>query len=161
MLDTVAAPRMAQGSPAVPASELRAVMAHYPTGVVVVTAMADGAPVGFVVGSFTSISLDPPLVGFFADQSSTTYPKVERAGAFCANVLSSDHSHPVSYTHLQHTVLECELGGRWDPMAGRGGNRRLTAAPRGGHPVRERGSQLGGHRRCSLCRRAVLRRVVR
>ena len=60
---------------------------------VVVTAMADGAPVGFVVGSFTSISLDPPLVGFFADQSSTTYPKVERAGAFCANVLSSDHSH--------------------------------------------------------------------
>ena len=33
-----------------------------------------------VVGTFTSISLDPPLVGFFPDKSSTSWPKIERTG---------------------------------------------------------------------------------
>ena len=42
----------------------RLVLGHFPTGVTVVTAMVDGEPVGFTIGSFTSVSLDPPLVGF-------------------------------------------------------------------------------------------------
>jgi flavin reductase (DIM6/NTAB) family NADH-FMN oxidoreductase RutF len=49
----------------------RDVMGCHPTGVCVVTAAAnDGARFGMVVGSFTSISLDPPLVGFFPDKKS-------------------------------------------------------------------------------------------
>ena len=74
----------------------RRVLGHYPTGVCVVTAMepaADGGggtPVGLVVGSFTSVSLDPPLVAFLPDQGSTTWPRIERAGRFCVNVLASD-----------------------------------------------------------------------
>ena len=44
----------------------RKVLGHYPTGVCVVTAVqADGTPTGMVVGSFTSVSLEPPLVAFF------------------------------------------------------------------------------------------------
>lgn len=70
--------------------EFRRVLGHYPTGVCVITAMpADGKPVGLVVGSFTSVSLDPPLVGFFPDRSSTSWPKVQASGHFCVNVLAA------------------------------------------------------------------------
>jgi flavin reductase (DIM6/NTAB) family NADH-FMN oxidoreductase RutF len=47
-------------------------------------------PVGMVVGSFTSVSLDPPLVAFFPGRSSTSWPRIERAGGFCVNVLAAD-----------------------------------------------------------------------
>lgn len=68
--------------------EFRRILGHYPTGVCAITAIAqDGRPVGLVVGSFTSVSLDPMLVAFFPDKSSTTWPKVEAAGQFCVNVL--------------------------------------------------------------------------
>ena len=69
----------------------RSVLGAYPTGVCVITAVdADGARHGLVVGSFTSISLDPPLVGFFPDKRSGTWPKIEGAGRFCVNVLGAD-----------------------------------------------------------------------
>lgn len=69
--------------------EFRRILGHYPTGVCAITAMAgNGKPVGLIVGSFTSVSLDPPLVGFFPDRSSTSWPRVEAAGRFCVNVLS-------------------------------------------------------------------------
>lgn len=67
----------------------RRTLGSYPTGVVVVTAAGD-EPAGMVVGTFTSVSLDPPLVGFLPDRSSTTWPRIEAAGAFCANVLGAD-----------------------------------------------------------------------
>jgi flavin reductase (DIM6/NTAB) family NADH-FMN oxidoreductase RutF/alkylhydroperoxidase/carboxymuconolactone decarboxylase family protein YurZ len=68
----------------------RQVLGQYPTGVCVVTAtQADGRHAGFVVGSFTSVSLEPPLVGFFPDKGSTSWPKIERARSFCVNVLSA------------------------------------------------------------------------
>lgn len=69
----------------------RRVLGHYPTGVCVVTASAeDGAPVGMVVGSFTSVSLDPPLVAFFPAKSSGSWPRIQQIGRFCVNVLASD-----------------------------------------------------------------------
>ena len=44
----------------------REVLAHFGSGVVVITSAGpDGSPVGMTVGSFTSISMEPPLVGFF------------------------------------------------------------------------------------------------
>ncbi|GHB73809.1 flavin reductase [Streptomyces viridiviolaceus] len=72
----------------------REVLGQYPTGVCVVTAVqADGSRAGFVVGSFTSVSLDPPLVAFFPDKGSTSWPKIEKAGRFCVNILSADQEH--------------------------------------------------------------------
>ena len=69
----------------------RRVLGHYPTGVCVVTATdRTDAPVGMVVGSFTAVSLEPPLVAFFPDRRSTTWPRIEAAGRFCVNVLAGD-----------------------------------------------------------------------
>lgn len=77
--------------PAIDSARFRHVLGHYPTGVCVVTACdSDGSTSGMVVGSFTSVSLDPPLVAFFPDKSSTSWPRIERAGKFCVNILASD-----------------------------------------------------------------------
>jgi flavin reductase (DIM6/NTAB) family NADH-FMN oxidoreductase RutF len=73
------------------AGVFRRVLGHYPTGVCVMTALEpDGRPVGMAVGSFTAVSLDPPLVGFMPDKSSTSWPRIARVGRFCVNVLSSN-----------------------------------------------------------------------
>lgn len=69
----------------------RDVLGTYPTGVCVITAIdGEGRRSGLVVGSFTSISLDPPLVGFFPDKRSGTWPKIAAIGRFCVNVLGAD-----------------------------------------------------------------------
>jgi len=72
-------------------NEFRRVLGHYPTGVCVITASPEGGrPTGLVVGSFTSVSLAPPMVGFLPDRSSTSWPKVQAAGHFCVNVLAAN-----------------------------------------------------------------------
>lgn len=75
---------------AVDEARFRQVLGHFPTGVTVVTAIADDGPVGVAVGSFFSVSLDPPLVAFCAGKASTSYPKIEAAEHFCVNVLAED-----------------------------------------------------------------------
>lgn len=57
-----------------------------------VAAMSDGCPVGMCVGSFTSVSLAPPLVGFLTDRASTTWPLILRARTFAVSVLGHDHA---------------------------------------------------------------------
>lgn len=77
------------GDPADP-RWFRRVLGQYPTGVCVVTATeADGRRAGFVVGSFTSVSLNPPLVAFFPDRGSTSWPRIRDAGSFCVNILGA------------------------------------------------------------------------
>jgi 3-hydroxy-9,10-secoandrosta-1,3,5(10)-triene-9,17-dione monooxygenase reductase component len=71
----------------------REILGHYPTGVCVIAAMTAGGPQGLSVGSFTSVSLAPPLVGFFPAKSSTTWPRIEAAGRFSVNVLAHDQEH--------------------------------------------------------------------
>lgn len=68
----------------------RQVLGHFPTGVVIAATMHEGRPHGLAIGSFFSISLDPPLVGFCADDRSTTWPRIRETGRFCASVLASD-----------------------------------------------------------------------
>jgi flavin reductase (DIM6/NTAB) family NADH-FMN oxidoreductase RutF len=73
----------------------RAVLSQYATGVAAVTAVpADGVPAAMIVGSFTSVSLDPPLVGFFPAKSSTSWPRIQEAERFCVNVLG-EHQEAV------------------------------------------------------------------
>jgi flavin reductase (DIM6/NTAB) family NADH-FMN oxidoreductase RutF len=69
---------------------MRDVLGHFASGVTVVTAMADGGPVGFTCQSFSSLSLDPPLVVFAPARSSRTWPRLREIGAFCVNVLAED-----------------------------------------------------------------------
>ncbi|GAA3523095.1 flavin reductase family protein [Amycolatopsis ultiminotia] len=71
--------------------DFRHVLGHFPTGVVAITSTCpDGRPAGLVIGSFTSVSLDPPLVGFFPQKTSTSWPRIRDAGAFCINILGHD-----------------------------------------------------------------------
>ncbi|MDL4818518.1 flavin reductase family protein [Actinomadura opuntiae] len=66
----------------------RRALGHVPTSVCVVTTSDQNGPTGMTVGSFTSISLDPALVGFFADSASTTLLRLRHAGHFTVNILS-------------------------------------------------------------------------
>ena len=68
--------------------EFRQIMGHYPTGVCAITSVLGSSPIAMIVGSFTSVSLDPPLVGFFPGRDSTTWPKIAEAGQFCVKVLA-------------------------------------------------------------------------
>ncbi|MGW5715201.1 flavin reductase family protein [Amycolatopsis sp. NPDC003865] len=71
--------------------QFRDVLGNLPTAVVAVTATEpDGRPAGMVVGTFHSVSLDPPLVSFLAARSSRTLPRIRAAGRYCANVLAAD-----------------------------------------------------------------------
>jgi flavin reductase (DIM6/NTAB) family NADH-FMN oxidoreductase RutF len=79
-------------------AEFRRVLGSFATGVTVVTApAADGedatgvppGPAGFACQSFSSLSLDPPLVAFMVGRMSTTWPRIARAGVFCVNVLGA------------------------------------------------------------------------
>ncbi|MET7690405.1 flavin reductase family protein [Streptomyces sp. NPDC005483] len=75
------------------ATQLRHVLGHVPTSVTIVTALSRGLPIGVTVGSFGSVSLDPPLVNFFIDRSSTTWPRLNESSTFTVNVLGMDHAH--------------------------------------------------------------------
>ena len=69
-------------------AKYRQVLGHFPTGVTVITSLLDGVPSGMAVGSFASLSLEPPQVLFCAAHTSTTWPKIRQAGSFCVNILS-------------------------------------------------------------------------
>ncbi|WP_421120752.1 flavin reductase family protein [Aquihabitans daechungensis] len=76
--------------PAFDSARFRQVLGHFPTGVCVVAAFDEDTPVGMAIGSFFSISLDPPLVGFCAGKGSSTWPKLRGAGKFCVSILGDD-----------------------------------------------------------------------
>lgn len=76
--------------PVIDSGKFREVLGHFPTGVTVVTADGPERPVGVAIGSFVSISLDPPLVGFFLGTESGSWPAIEESGHFCVNVLTKD-----------------------------------------------------------------------
>jgi 3-hydroxy-9,10-secoandrosta-1,3,5(10)-triene-9,17-dione monooxygenase reductase component len=73
-------------------SKFRHVLGHFPTGVTVVSADPGDGPVGMAVGSFTSVSLDPPLVAFLPAKTASAWPGIERAGHFCVNILSDEQA---------------------------------------------------------------------
>ncbi|WP_435858677.1 flavin reductase family protein [Streptomyces pathocidini] len=51
---------------------------------------AGSGPAGFACQSFSSLSLDPPLVAFMVSRTSTTWPRIARAGVFCVNILGAE-----------------------------------------------------------------------
>ncbi|MFF3029577.1 flavin reductase family protein [Streptomyces rubiginosohelvolus] len=71
-------------------AEFRRVLGHFASGVTVVTARDADGPTGFTCQSFASLSLDPPLVSFMVARTSTTWPRIARAGVFCVNILGAE-----------------------------------------------------------------------
>jgi flavin reductase (DIM6/NTAB) family NADH-FMN oxidoreductase RutF len=72
------------------AATYRTVLGHFATGVVIVTAIDGDEPVGMAANSFTSVSLEPPLVLFCAAKSSSTWPRIETSGKWAANFLAEE-----------------------------------------------------------------------
>jgi flavin reductase (DIM6/NTAB) family NADH-FMN oxidoreductase RutF len=71
---------------------LRDVLGHFASGVTVVTALTPDGPAGFTCQSFSSLSLDPPLVAFAPSRTSRTWPRLREIGRFCVNVLAEDQT---------------------------------------------------------------------
>lgn len=76
--------------PAVDPAAFRRVLGHVASGVTLVTATDGATPVGFACQSFSSLSLDPPLVAFFVANTSTSWPRIAKAGRFAVNILAED-----------------------------------------------------------------------
>ncbi|MER6150084.1 flavin reductase [Streptomyces hirsutus] len=72
---------------------MRQVLGNYPTGVAVVTGRApDGTLLGMVVGTFSSVSMEPPLVSFMPMKTSRTFTALRECASFCVNILAADQS---------------------------------------------------------------------
>jgi len=72
--------------------QLRRAMRAWTTGVTVVTATHEGERYGMTVNSFTSLSLDPPLISVSLKQLTHTHELVEKSGEFSITILSADQS---------------------------------------------------------------------
>ncbi|MEW1693762.1 flavin reductase family protein [Streptomyces sp. NPDC091265] len=74
----------------------RRTLGRFTTGVVAVTGLTElNEPTGLAVNSFTSVSLQPPLVSFCAARTSVTWPRLRGTGRICINILS-EHQQDVS-----------------------------------------------------------------
>ena len=74
------------------ARQFRDVLGKFASGVTVVTTMSGDRPVGMTCQSFSSVSLDPPLVLFVPAKTSRAWPLMQRAGRFCVNFLAGDQA---------------------------------------------------------------------
>ncbi len=76
----------------VTADALRQAMRNWTTGVAVLTGYAGEIRHGMTVNSFTSLSLDPPLVGVTLANSTRTRDLVEQSGVFGVTILAEDQA---------------------------------------------------------------------
>ncbi|MCR3721993.1 MULTISPECIES: flavin reductase family protein [Prauserella salsuginis group] len=65
----------------------RRALGHVPTSVAVITGRTRSGPVGMTIGSFTSVSLDPPLIAFYVALGSSTWKRLHGSDRFGVNVL--------------------------------------------------------------------------
>jgi 3-hydroxy-9,10-secoandrosta-1,3,5(10)-triene-9,17-dione monooxygenase reductase component len=75
---------------AVEPADFRHALGHFCTGITVMTGLAGTEPVGLACQSFSSLSLDPPLVLFCPGRGSTSWPRIRGGGRFTVNVLAED-----------------------------------------------------------------------
>lgn len=75
--------------PVLQSAELRRVFGTFPTGVTAVAAFVGSTPVGLAANSFTSVSLDPPLVSICIAHTSTTWPLLRPAPRIGISVLGA------------------------------------------------------------------------
>jgi flavin reductase (DIM6/NTAB) family NADH-FMN oxidoreductase RutF len=93
--------------------DFRAVMRRQAATVTVVTAPGD-PPVGFTATSFTSVSLQPQLVSFCLDSSSSSWPTLRHAAHVAIHILSSGQQ-AVARTFATSHIDRFAAHGRWRP----------------------------------------------
>ncbi len=72
------------------ARSFREVLGLFCTGVTVITSISGSEPVGMTCQSFSSVSLEPPLVMFCPAKTSRGWPLMRAASHFCVNILSAE-----------------------------------------------------------------------
>ncbi len=77
--------------------ELRRILGQFATGVTVVTSRISTQTRGITVNSFTSVSLDPPIVLICIDNKARTYSFLPEAGVFAVNILSENQESISDY----------------------------------------------------------------
>lgn len=91
---------------------LRNILGRFVTGVSVVTASHDGVPHGCTANSFTSLSLEPPLVLVCLRRGSRLLDIIARSGAFAVNVLHEEQLHLAErFADASRAVGEAEFAG--------------------------------------------------
>jgi len=96
--------------------DLLALMRDVPAAVVVVTVDAGGQRVGLTITSFTSLSLEPPLVGVSVARHAALHELVREAGAFAVSILAAGQEHLA-----QHFARGVPPIGLWSGIATRDG----------------------------------------
>jgi len=81
---------MSAGSDLTPTS-LREAFGHFPSGVIAIAAEVDGAIIGLAASTFVPVSLDPSLVSFCVQNSSTTWPRLRDLPVLGISVLGESH----------------------------------------------------------------------
>lgn len=138
------------------ARAFRRALGHFGTGVAVITAAGDPHPVGVTVNSFSSVSLDPPLVLWSAANGATSLPAFLAASGFAVNVLASDQADvSARFAKSGGNKFEefgHEVGGHGAPLlpgcVARFECRRFSEVPGGDHTIMigevERFARYGG-----------------
>src|SRR3954466_12083482 len=91
MVQTVSATPTSPAAGGVPPLDLRRACGQFATGVTIVTVRDGDGLRGMTANSFTSVSLEPPLVLVSIDLKNRTHQLVQEDGKFAVNVLAQDH----------------------------------------------------------------------
>ncbi len=103
------------------ARKFRDVLGTFASGITVITTVSNGEPIGMTCQSFSSVSLDPPLVLFVPARSSRAWPVIQRTGRFCVNILAADQEHVSAQMATKGADKFADLdwhSGRGDRLAG-------------------------------------------
>jgi flavin reductase (DIM6/NTAB) family NADH-FMN oxidoreductase RutF len=100
----------------VDADLFRALLRRHAAAVVVITAPGQ-PPAGFTATSFTSVSLDPPLVSFCLAHTASAWPAVSEAETVAVHVLTQEQEH-VARTFATRGIDRFATHGAWQPGPG-------------------------------------------
>lgn len=100
------------------ARQFRDVLGCFASGITVITTMSGDEPVGMTCQSFSSVSLDPPLITFVPARTSRAWPLIQRAGRFCVNVLAADQEQVSG--QMATKGVDKFAGIEWTPSAATG-----------------------------------------
>lgn len=90
MMETMTGSQPDSGTDLTPTS-LREAFGHFPSGVIAIAAEVDGTRVGLAASTFVPVSLDPPLVSFCVQNTSTTWPRLKDVPFLGISVLGEAH----------------------------------------------------------------------
>jgi 3-hydroxy-9,10-secoandrosta-1,3,5(10)-triene-9,17-dione monooxygenase reductase component len=93
--------------------EFRDALGNYASGITIIAGLHSGEPVGFTCSSFTSVSIDPPLISFSVMSDSTTYPCIRDTGTFSVSVLGESQDDLASQFARKGTDKWADIA--WTP----------------------------------------------